>query len=207
MKPTPIHFLSWLSKDNTVPSLNSGGRKTTELRCLSIPVMKRWDFALQQRNLFSGVSLPRVSWGPACCSASDGWISEGSMIPLIASLKPFVRTEWWWSGSIRAVMKPRGAAEGQDLRETKGNIQLLQSSWMPVGVWPCEWLTMFGSGCLRWALALKQIPLKSAHSVLLCPQFVFVYLYSGGWLFFFFFLCYYASFPCVLWLSCGHGGC
>lgn len=41
---------------------------------------------------------------------------KGSMIPLIASLKPFVRTEWWWSGSIRAATKPQGAAEGRDLR-------------------------------------------------------------------------------------------
>lgn len=86
--------------------------KTTELRVLL------WN---DERLHFNGEcvkqsSSPRVSWGPACCSTSDGWISEGSMIPLIASLKPFVRTEWWWSGSIRAATKPQGAAEGQDLR-------------------------------------------------------------------------------------------
>jgi len=31
-------------------------------------------------------------------------------------------------------MKPQGAAEGQDLGETKGNIQLLRSSWLPAGM-------------------------------------------------------------------------
>lgn len=189
------------------PPLKCSNRKSCLASALRYETMR---LLVTADDLFSSISLPRVSRGSACCSASDGWISEGSMIPLIASLKPFVKSEWWWSGSIRAVMTPRGAAEGQDLRETKGNTQLLQIFWLPVGIWPDEWSTAFFSGCLWWCLALKQIMLKSAHSLLVCPQFVFVCLYSGGWLafFFFFFLWYFASadFP-VLWSSCGRAEC
>lgn len=111
--------------------------------------MKCWDFGISTKNLQQRL----IS---ACCSISDDHISEGCIIPLIAILKSFVRTEWWWSGSIRAVMKLQGAAEGQDLRETKGNIQLLRCYWLPVGMWHDEWLKMLVSGCLWWGLALKQ---------------------------------------------------
>lgn len=78
-------------------------------------------------------------------------------------------------------MKPQRAAEGKGLGETKGNVQLLRYSRLPVGMWPSEWLKTFDSGSLWWGLALKQILLKSARGVLLFPQFLFVSLDSGGW--------------------------
>lgn len=162
-------------------------------------------------DLFSSISLPRVSRGSACCSASDGWISEGSMIPLIASLKPFVKSEWWWSGSIRAVMTPRGAAEGQDLRETKGNTQLLQIFWLP-----CWHLTRWVIGGVLLWMPMVVFGFETDNAEI-CSQFaalpsicvcLFVFWWVVGFFSFFFFLWYVASadFP-VLWLSCGRAEC
>lgn len=92
--------------------------------------MKYGHFYIWTNNLFSSIFSPCVSWGSERCSISNGLISKGCIIPLIASFKSFVRAEWWWGGSMRAVMKPPGAAQWRDLRETEGNIQLLPCSWL-----------------------------------------------------------------------------
>lgn len=78
--------------------------KAKELPWLSILL---WNTAILHFNKEPLLqhSSPRVPWGSACCSISDGRILEGCVIPLIACLKSFVRAEWQWSGTIRTVMK------------------------------------------------------------------------------------------------------
>lgn len=138
---------------------------------------------------FNGESAKQsVSWDPACCSTSDGWISEGFHDPTYCQFKA-IRQDWvmvkWINTGCHEASRRRWRTGSEKLKETCSWYGALacQLACDPLSDWRCSSSAAYGEVWL-WNRFCWNLLTACCSALNLC---LYICTLVGGWFIILFF--------------------